>query len=94
MATIVVRKHGKGTRYQVKVRLRGFPCKTETFVRKSDATRWASATETHLREARHFPGDGPPERTLCEIPTRGTSARSQECQEPPPAARLVAFTAG
>ena len=52
------------------MRLRGFPCKTETFVRKSDATRWASATETHLREARHFPGDGPPERTLSELVAR------------------------
>jgi len=45
MATIVVRKHGKGIRYQVKVRLKGLPCKTETFVRKTDATRWASATD-------------------------------------------------
>jgi len=29
MATIVVRKHGKGIRYQVKVRLKGLRCKTD-----------------------------------------------------------------
>src|SRR5436190_455312 len=70
MATIVLRKQGNGARYQVKVRLKGFPCQTETFIRKTDATRWASATETHLREARHFPESVPAQHTLSELVTR------------------------
>ena len=55
MATIIQRKQGNGVTYQVKVRLKGFPGQTATFTRKTDAARWASATETHLRETRHFP---------------------------------------
>jgi integrase len=70
MATIVLRKQGNGVRYQVKVRLKGFPCKTETFTRRSDATRWASATETHLREARHFPESVTGQHTLSELVAR------------------------
>jgi len=33
-------------------------------------------------------------RPSCAIPTRDTSAQSEERQEPPPAARLVAYAAG
>ncbi len=55
MATIVVRKTLKGTIFQAKVRLKGFPTRCASFPRKTDAARWASATETHLREAKHFP---------------------------------------
>ena len=66
MPTISSRKTRSGTTYQVKVRLRGLPSRSATFVRKTDAARWASATETHLREARHFPS-GPEHHTLAEL---------------------------
>ena len=66
MATIVFRKTRKGTIFQVKVRLKGFPSQCATFARKTDAARWASATETHLREARHFPQE-PAQHTLGEL---------------------------
>jgi len=39
-------------------------------VRKSDAARWASATEMHLREARHFPGDDASQHTLSDLVAR------------------------
>jgi integrase len=66
MATIVSRKTRKGAFFQVKVRLKGFPTQCATFARKTDAARWASATETHLREARHFPNN-PEQHTLSEL---------------------------
>jgi hypothetical protein len=40
--------------YRVKIRLRGFPSQTATFERLTDAKKWASATETALREGRYF----------------------------------------
>src|SRR5205807_3757080 len=70
MATIVLRKQGKGVTYQVKVRLKDFPSQSATFARKTDAARWASATETHLREARHFPSGDAAQHTLSELVAR------------------------
>ena len=66
MATIVVRKTLKGTIFQAKVRLKGFPTRCASFPRKTDAARWASATETHVREAKHFPKT-PTQHTLSEL---------------------------
>ena len=63
MATIVPRKTQQGTIFQVKVRLKGFPTRCASFARKTDAARWASATETHLREAKHFPRVATPRRS-------------------------------
>ena len=70
MATIIPRKQGKGVSYQVKVRLQGFPTRSATFARKTDALRWASSAETHLREARHFSRDGAFQHTLSDLVTR------------------------
>jgi len=70
MATITLRKQGKSISYQVKVRLKDLPARSATFARKSDAARWASATETHLREARHFRGADASEHTLSDMVAR------------------------
>ena len=54
MATIEKRTTADGTSYRVKIRLRGQPVQTATFVRLSDAKRWAEQTATAMREGRHF----------------------------------------
>jgi len=55
MATIQERKNTAGkTNYRVQVRLKGFPTQTATFDRKTDAKKWAQATEAAIREGRHF----------------------------------------
>lgn len=42
------------TSYRVKVRLKGFPVETATFARKTDADKWAAATETSMRQGQYF----------------------------------------
>ncbi|MDD2723872.1 MAG: site-specific integrase [Methylovulum sp.] len=42
------------TSYRVKVRLKGYPTQTATFQRLTDAKKWAAATESAIREGRHF----------------------------------------
>ena len=55
MATIEKRLKSDGTtHYRVKVRLKGTPLQTESFVRLTDARRWAQSTEASIREGRHF----------------------------------------
>ena len=55
MANIEERKTPDGkANYRVKVRLKGFPTQTATFHRKTDAKKWAQATETAMREGRYF----------------------------------------
>jgi integrase len=55
MATVQKRKSNDGkTRYRVQVRLKGFAPQTATFKRKTDAEKWASATESAIREGRYF----------------------------------------
>ncbi len=55
MAYIQERTDDKGnTRYRVQVRLKGYPLQTATFDRKTDAKKWAQATETAMREKRYF----------------------------------------
>jgi len=54
MATIEKRDTSDGTTYRVKVRMRGYPATTATFDRVTDAKRWASETETRIREGRYF----------------------------------------
>ncbi len=68
MATIRERKTGKGeTRFQVVVRLKGFPAQTATFNRKTDAKKWAQHTEAAIREGRHFKTSEAKKRTLGEL---------------------------
>jgi integrase len=55
MATIVpVTIKSGATHWRVLIRLRGWPYKSATFERKTDAKRWAAKIETDLRERRHF----------------------------------------
>lgn len=41
--------------YRVQIRVKGRPALFETFPKKDEAKRWADATETAIREGRHFP---------------------------------------
>lgn len=55
MASIEGRRTQDGkTCYRVKIRLKGHPEESATFSRKTDARRWAQATETAIREGRYF----------------------------------------
>lgn len=55
MATIERRTLDDGSEsWRVKIRLRGHPPETATFERKTDAKKWAAATETAIREGRYF----------------------------------------
>lgn len=55
MASIEQRRteDGKLT-YRVKVRLKGHPTQSATFDRLTDARKWASSTESAIREGRYF----------------------------------------
>jgi len=65
MAYIQTRRTQDGkTRYRVQVRLKGTPTQTATFERKTDAKRWAEATETAIRERRYFKTREAQRRTL------------------------------
>ncbi len=68
MATIEKRVTDDGqTRYRVKVRMRGYPPQSATFERKTDARRWASQTETAIREGRYFRTAEASRHTLAEL---------------------------
>ncbi len=55
MASIEPRTNDKGEKsYRVKVRLKGYPAQSATFDRLTDAKKWAAATESAIREGRHF----------------------------------------
>jgi len=55
MASIEERRTNDGkTRYRVLVRLKGYPSQSATFERLTDARKWASKTETDIREGRYF----------------------------------------
>jgi len=53
--------------FRVKIRLRGFPPQTATFARKTDAAKWASQTETAIRQGRHFEVSEAKKRTLADL---------------------------
>jgi integrase len=53
--------------YRVKVRLKGFPAQSATFDRLTDAKKWAAATESAIREGRHFKTTEAKRRTLAEL---------------------------
>ncbi len=68
MATIFKRTASDGkSSYQVKVRLKGYPAETGTFERLTDAKKWASATESAMREGRHFKTGEAKRRTMNEL---------------------------
>jgi integrase len=65
MAYIEERNTGDGqTRYRVLIRLKGHPVQSATFERKTDAKRWASDTESAIREGRHFKSSEAKKHTL------------------------------
>ena len=68
MASIKERigKDGK-VKFQVQVRLKGVPAQTATFLRKTDAKKWAQDTESKIREGRHFKTREAKKRTLAEL---------------------------
>jgi integrase len=75
MATIRTRKSGTGsTSYQAIVRLRGYPKKSQSFKRKTDATAWAARIEAALREERHLPSVEARKHTLGDLIDRWLEA--------------------
>lgn len=55
MGTIEERLSDSGEKaYRAKVRLKGFPPQSATFIRKTDAKVWIQQTETEIREGRYF----------------------------------------
>ncbi|MBX9744821.1 MAG: hypothetical protein K2X08_06385 [Chlamydiales bacterium] len=68
MATIKERKDKDGKdRFQVIVRLKGFPTQAATFTRLTDAKKWAQNTESAIREGRHFKTSESKKRTLSNM---------------------------
>lgn len=68
MASIKQRKGKDGElKYQVQIRVKGFPSQTATFSRKTDAKRWAQQTETKIKEGKYFKTREEQKRTLSEL---------------------------
>ena len=58
------------TSYRVRVRLKGHPIQSATFKRLTDAKKWASKTETDIREGRYFPKREAQKKTVSELITQ------------------------
>ncbi len=71
MATITKRtdKTG-GVSYKVEIRLKGYPPQRSTHARLTDARRWASATESAIREGRHFKTTEAKRHTMADLVDR------------------------
>ena len=68
MANIQERVSGDGkTSYRVQVRLKGYPPQTASFLRKTDARKWAQRIETEIREGRHFKTAEAKKHTLADL---------------------------
>lgn len=90
MANIEKRTTADGaTSYRVKVRLKGYPVQSATFERLTDAKKWASSTESAIKEGRHFKTGEAKRHTLAELidryirdvmPTKPKSAYDQTQQ--------------
>jgi integrase len=73
MATITERTDSTGAKsYRVEVRLKGYPAQRATFERKTDAKKWAQATESAIREGRHFGTVEAKRHTLADLIDRYT----------------------
>jgi integrase len=66
MATIEERNKGGKTVYRVKIRRKGYPTQSETFLRLTDARKWAQMTEVAIEEGRHFKTNEAKRHTLGE----------------------------
>ena len=90
MATIEKRKDQDGsTRYRVKVRLKGHPPASATFERLTDAKRWASQTETEIREGRYFAKAAAQKHTLQEATKAYRQVRLGELKDSKERGRLL-----
>lgn len=58
------------TRYYVTIRLKGVPTKSGVFDRKTDARRWASATEADIRRGRYFDDAESSKHTMADTISR------------------------
>lgn len=68
MATIEKRTALDGAiSYRVKVRLKGQPTQSASFGRLTDAKKWAAATESAIREGRHFTKSEAKRHTLADL---------------------------
>ena len=68
MASIEKRQGSDGKpQYRVKIRLKGAAPQSATFIRKSDANRWAQSTEAAIRDGRYFSTSEARKRTLTEL---------------------------
>jgi integrase len=65
---------GQRTSYRVQVRRRGFPPITATFERKTDADKWAKATESDMDRRRYFPQHEAERHTLAALVDRQLEA--------------------
>lgn len=90
MANFETRETQDGkTSYRVKIRLKGYPPQTATFQRLTDAKKWAAATESAIREGRHFKTAEAKKHTLADLvdryikdvlPTKPKQAERQQQQ--------------
>lgn len=62
------------TSYRVQIRRRGFPPVTATFERKTDADKWAKATEADMDRRRYFPQHEAERHTLADLVDRQLEA--------------------
>jgi hypothetical protein len=77
MATIERRTDSDGkASYRVKIRLKGHPPQTATFERLTDARKWVQATESAIREGRHFKTAESKRRTLTDAINRYRNTRT------------------
>ena len=53
--------------YRVKVRLKGYKAQTATFIRITDAKKWAASTESAIREGRHFKTSEAKKHTVADL---------------------------
>ncbi len=77
MASIETRTTDNGDKsYRVKVRLKGYPTQSATFDRLTDAKKWAAATESAIREGRHFKTAEAKKHTIADMIDRYLSGVS------------------
>jgi hypothetical protein len=67
MATIERRQTSDGTRYRVRIRIKGEKPRTRTFKRKTDAKAWAQKAESDLGHGIYVPTTADRRRTLGEL---------------------------
>lgn len=68
MASIKERKDKEGKiRFNVQIRIKGFPPQFASFKRKTDADRWIQQTEAAIREGRHFKTREAKKHTLAQL---------------------------